>query len=651
MLNRARSILAVAIVLGLHACGGGGDKATYTVGGAASGLTGAGLILTLNGTNDLAVGGTGSFTFATPLADGTSYTVAVKTQPVNPSQTCVVSNATGTVSGAAVANVSVACTVDPQPVGGTVSGLAGTGLVLRLNGSVDLPVAANGAFSFPGALGSGSNYALTIRTQPTAPSQTCIASPAAGVVGATAVVVAVTCTTDTFAVGVNVSGLLGSGLTLQLNGGNDLPIGANGRYEFATRILRGAGYAVTVKTPSGRFREKCLLGNATRGNLQADAIVNVSCTLLDGFLYVVDFSRRLQAYGILPTATGDLVPLGAVGSLGNAANASFGTRTPDGKTLYVVDNGTSSILPFSIDPSSGALTPRSSIATHTAPDIPMDAAVAPSGRFLYVSNALSKTIVRFTIDPATGELSSRTTVATLAVAGTNGQVIAITPNGAFLYVLSFRDDFTAGVTSNLAVYAIDAITGALAPGPTIAAGTSSRLSIDPLGRFLYAQGVLNQAPFGWPPVKVQPYSIDAGTGALAAVSSGHVFSSGYGWAIEPTGKFAYYRTTGDTVVSDNYLHAFELDASTGDILGEIDVPTLVPGDDGRGFIIVPANGFGPDRAFLFALNRTLRGSLDGLFSFGASTFRVGFTHPGRLSTNFGFPGNLAGDSGFIVAVP
>ncbi len=108
-----------------------------------------------------------------------------------------------------------------------------------------------------------------------------------------------------FAVGVNVSGLLGSGLTLQLNGGNDLPIGANGRYEFATRILRGAGYAVTVKTPSGRFREKCLLANAARGNLQADAIVSVSCTLLDGFLYVVDFSRQLQAYGILPTPTGE----------------------------------------------------------------------------------------------------------------------------------------------------------------------------------------------------------------------------------------------------------------------------------------------------------------------------------------------------------
>lgn len=267
------------------------------------------------------------------------------------------------------------------------------------------------------------------------------------------------------------------------------------------------------------------------------------------------------------------------------------------------------------------------------------------GRFLYVSNALSHTIVRFTIDPATGALSSRATGPSLAVADTNVQVIAITPNGAFLYVLSFRDNFTAGVTSNLAVYAVDAATGALSAGPTIAAGSSSRLSIDPLGRFLYAQGRLNQAPFGWPPVKVQPYAIDSGTGALAAVGSGHVFSSGYGWAIEPTGRLAYYRTTGDSVVTDNYLHAFEIDQASGDILAEIDTPTRVPGDDGGAYIIVPANGLGPNLAFLFALNRTLRGPLDGLFSFGASTFRVGFTHPGRLSTNFGFPGNLAGDSG------
>jgi hypothetical protein len=52
----------------LNACGGGGggDKAptpTYTVGGTVSGLTGAGLVLELNGGSDLNVAADGSFNF------------------------------------------------------------------------------------------------------------------------------------------------------------------------------------------------------------------------------------------------------------------------------------------------------------------------------------------------------------------------------------------------------------------------------------------------------------------------------------------------------------------------------------------------------------------------------------------------------------
>src|SRR5262245_52024947 len=49
-------------------------------------------------------------------------------------------------------------------VGGTVTGLAGTGLVLRLNGA-DLGISANGAFSFPGSLADGANYLVTIGSQ------------------------------------------------------------------------------------------------------------------------------------------------------------------------------------------------------------------------------------------------------------------------------------------------------------------------------------------------------------------------------------------------------------------------------------------------------------------------------------------------------
>jgi trimeric autotransporter adhesin len=186
--------------------------------------------------------------WATPLANGASYTVAVKAQPVNPAQTCVVTNATGTVSGAPVSNNSLACTTDAQPVGGTVSGLAGTGLVLRLNDTIDLAVSASGA-----------TYAVNVRTQPTGPFHACVASPATGTVGSSAVAVTVTCTNDTFAVGGMVGGLQGAGLTLQLNGGNDLAISGAGDFVFPTRLPRGASFAVTVKSQTDRYRELCAL--------------------------------------------------------------------------------------------------------------------------------------------------------------------------------------------------------------------------------------------------------------------------------------------------------------------------------------------------------------------------------------------------------
>ena len=647
MTTRAGRLLPAAVVLGLLGCGGGGGRdATYTVGGAASGLAGAGLILTLNGGADLAVGGTGPFTFATPLANGASYTVAVKTQPVNPAQTCIVTNATGTVSGAPVSNVSVACTTNTEPVGGTVGGLAGTGLVLRLNGSLDLPVSANGAFSFPGSLPSGTTYAVTVRTQPTGPFQTCIAAPASGTVGSSAVAVAVTCTNDTFAVGGKVGGLQGAGLTLQLNGGNDSAISSAGDFVFPTRLPRGASFAVTVKSQSGRYRELCALQGASGANLQADVgTVAVTCQDAYGFLYTLDANRQLLRYAILPTR-GDLAPFGPVATVGGASGAVAGTRAPDGKTLYLIDLVTGTIYPFRVDQSKGTLTPLDPASSGNPSGGTTDLAMTPSGRFLYVSNFFTREIVRLAVDPATGAPSSPTPVASFAAAATDALTFAITPNGAFLYVLRFRQDSTAGVPSSLTVFAIDATTGALTAGPTVAAGSARRLSIDPLGRFLYAQGQLNEAPFGWPPVRLQPYAIAAGTGALTAVGSGHVFSNGYGWAMEPTGRFAYYRSTGSSTSGDNYLHAFEIDSSTGDILTEIATPTFAPGETGGAYVIDPTG------SFLFTLTRPRRPELDeGAGSFGGSTFRIGFTQPGRLTSDTGNGGSLAGQSNVLLVVP
>jgi hypothetical protein len=83
--------------------------APFSIGGTVSGLEGSGLVLQNNAGYDLAIDGDGSFTFATPQSDGSAYAVTVMTQPSDPSQTCIVSDGSGTVDGADVITVAVTC--------------------------------------------------------------------------------------------------------------------------------------------------------------------------------------------------------------------------------------------------------------------------------------------------------------------------------------------------------------------------------------------------------------------------------------------------------------------------------------------------------------------------------------------------------------
>ena len=53
---------------------------------------------------------------ATQLENGGSYAVTVFAQPSNPKQACTVGNGGGTVNGADVSNVSVACSTLPDVV-------------------------------------------------------------------------------------------------------------------------------------------------------------------------------------------------------------------------------------------------------------------------------------------------------------------------------------------------------------------------------------------------------------------------------------------------------------------------------------------------------------------------------------------------------
>ncbi len=81
----------------------------FLVGGTASGIISDGLVLQINGGDAVAITQDGRFAFNVPLADGQSYTVTLTTTPLG--QDCVLTNATGVVTGQPVTTVDVTCFV------------------------------------------------------------------------------------------------------------------------------------------------------------------------------------------------------------------------------------------------------------------------------------------------------------------------------------------------------------------------------------------------------------------------------------------------------------------------------------------------------------------------------------------------------------
>src|ERR1700722_18456816 len=79
--------------------------APFTVGGTITGSEGETIVLQDDGGDNLTLMTDGAFTFATPLATGTPFTVTVSSQPAN--LTCTVANGTGTVGSANVSSVMV----------------------------------------------------------------------------------------------------------------------------------------------------------------------------------------------------------------------------------------------------------------------------------------------------------------------------------------------------------------------------------------------------------------------------------------------------------------------------------------------------------------------------------------------------------------
>jgi hypothetical protein len=271
----ARGAIA-ASVLALVACGGDSNGPPLTLSGTVSGLTTSGLALTTLGVNLEISSGATSFTFGPILTDGVVYDVTVPDQPSG--QLCTVTNGTGTATTADISNVVVTCSNKTFNVGGKISGLTSSGLVLA-NGSDTLSVPSGAtSFNLPIGVAYGSEYNVTVASQPS--GLTCDVTDGAGTIGTSAITnISVTCADQPLSVGGSINGLQrATGLVLA-NGAETYTVPESATsFTLDTPQSSGGTYAVRVLSqPAGLT---CSVSKGL-GTIPTHNVTDVSITCSD----------------------------------------------------------------------------------------------------------------------------------------------------------------------------------------------------------------------------------------------------------------------------------------------------------------------------------------------------------------------------------
>jgi uncharacterized repeat protein (TIGR03803 family) len=413
----------------------------FSLGGTISGLgNNAGLTLT-NGNDTLAVtGGSTSFTMPTPVAFGSPYSVAVLTAPAG--LTCTPSNASATMPAGNVANVVISCSDQSYTVGGTISGLTSSGLVL-VNGSDTLAVKPGASsFTMPTAVAYTSAYTVTVQTQPT--GLTCSVSNGSGTMGSAAVTnIAVTCSANTYTVGGTISGLTASGLVLLDNGGDATAISANAtQFTMNTGVAYGGAYAITVQTPPTGL--VCPVSNGT-GTMGAADVSSVSIACVSNFSLLYSFaggsSDSADPYHTL-----------IQGSDGNFYGTTLAGGTSNAGTIFkITPSGTESVFySFANIPYAGLVQSSDGNIYGTT------ASGGTSGRgtvFKITPSGSESVLYSFpagSSDPYTGLIqgSDGNFYGTTGAGGTNddGTVFKITPSGTETVLHAFAKSGSDGET-------------------------------------------------------------------------------------------------------------------------------------------------------------------------------------------------------------
>jgi len=594
---RATRRFTVSAILGvLTACGGGGGGGsppppppppvtTYTVTVTVSGLAGSGLTLLDNGGDSKAVTANGSVTFATALASAAPYAVTVGTQPTTPSQTCTVTNGSGTIAGANITNVAVNCAVSNFTIGGSVSGLAGTGLQIQNNAGDTLSVTQNGSFTFATSVGSGANYSISIFTNPVNPIQLCTLTNGTGTVGNANVTNAtLDCKTQNPRVALSLNYYGGSSnvyltdaasgqlrLRSVIKAGNT-PITFYGDKAGKFLFFLNQGTAQTpfalppipqtssslsafiFDPPTGDARE--VAGSPYPTSSGLPAATGLTALPGDGFLYVTNSSLN-NIEGFAVGATGTLTSVGSPFPTGAGPNPV--TFDNAGHFGYVSNQTSSSIFVYGVNSTTGALTEiqANRVATGVSPSA---VSLTADGKFAYVLNGAAS-ISAFSVNASSGALTATAgspfAVPVVAGGGNNPlQTLIFNPNGKSLYI---KNDGGTG-TGSLAAFSIDFSTGALSPlsGSPFPLGVSATglAGLDPAGRFLYVanQGTCTVANGCNPSISstgsISAFKLDAAGVPTALGGLPAVTPPPYQLSVDPSGRFLYQASIdADEVIS------------------------------------------------------------------------------------------------------
>jgi 6-phosphogluconolactonase len=407
----------------------------------------------------------------------------------------------------------------PFNIGGTVSGLTGSGLVLQNNNGANLIVPANASsFSFATPVANGAPYSVSVLTQPT--GEICTVQNGSGTANAPVANVTVNC--------VSTSGPLvivaNSGVT---NGNKGLSIyranPATGALSFLSNANTGDFPWAVAVAPNGLY---AYVTNLAGGSLSSFQIDNITGALT-------------------------LIPLSSPGT-----QNPFGiAMDPQGRFLWVANYGSSKVSTFVIG-AGGVLS--ASGAPVTTGTLPRVVAVHPSGNFVYVASESGHNISVYAVNSLDGTLTL--VPGTLSNSVFAPFSITFDPSGQFIYV--------ADASGSIAAFTVNPVTGVLS-APTYytnVPSAPSAVAVHPNGKYLYVVGSQSQG--------IGIFQITPGTDTLNALGGGTATtgSSPQGLAIDSTGSYLYV-TNG----SSNTVSTFSIDGISGS-LTEVGTPQATGGN-------------------------------------------------------------------------